>query len=85
MVVVLNALASASVFESTVDGKSLTFDRGDDNLLMSDRETGSNWTKTTGESVSGPLKGKILREVPSITSFWFAWSDFYPDTEVYTP
>ena len=27
--------------------------------------------------------GSALRQVPSFYSFWFAWSDFYVNTDVY--
>lgn len=23
-------------------------------------------------------------EIPTVTAYWFAWTDFHPDTEVYT-
>ena len=50
---------------------------------MTDRETGTTWSKATGEAVAGPLSGKNLEQVPSLVSFWFAWKDFYPDTLLY--
>ena len=52
-------------------------------LLMVDRETGSRWVALTGEAVEGPLDGAVLKRFRSHLSFWFAWTDFYPDTQVY--
>ena len=34
----------------------------------------------TGQAVEGELFGERL---PSHYSFWFAWSDFHPQTELY--
>jgi uncharacterized protein (DUF3820 family) len=37
----------------------------------------------TGRAIDGPLAGKVLARLTSNYSFWFAWSDFYPDTQLY--
>ena len=76
---------AVSVFRRTVDDEVLTFEETEDALLMSDTGTGSTWRKDTGEAIEGPLEGARLPRVDSITSFWFAWSDFYPNTDVYNP
>ena len=39
----------------------------------------------SGQAVEGPLKGVQLDRVDFMTSFWFAWNDFHPETEVFTP
>ena len=52
-------------------------------LLMQDIETGSVWQALTGRAIEGPLQGTVLAREPSHYSFWFAWSDFHPDTELY--
>ena len=54
-------------------------------LLMQDIETGSVWQALTGRAIEGPLQGTVLVREPSHYSFWFAWSDFHPDTELYRP
>lgn len=74
---------SAVVFDRNLDGETLTFDQASDPLFMTDRETGTTWSKATGEAVAGPLSGTNLEKVPSLISFWFAWKDFYPDTLLY--
>lgn len=52
--------------------------------LMIDQETGSKWSVFTGQAVEGPLRGTVLERIPIHYSFWFAWTDFYPHTELYT-
>ncbi len=52
-------------------------------FLLRDQETGSTWQALTGRAIDGPLAGTALRRLPSFYSFWFAWSDFHPSTEVY--
>lgn len=51
--------------------------------LMRDQETGSLWQVLTDRAVSGPLLGSALQRLPSHYSFWFAWTDFHPGTELY--
>ena len=84
LAVILNESNGApAVFDRSLDGRTLTFDPADGPLLMTDRETGSSWDKTTGWAVGGTLKGKQLQQVPFFVSFWFAWTDFYPESELY--
>ena len=52
---------------------------------MRDLETGSLWQVLTGQAIDGPLFGQRLERLPSHYSFWFAWSDFHPETELYGP
>jgi uncharacterized protein DUF3179 len=72
---------SASVFERSVDGRTLTLESAGGTL--SDRETGSIWDPVTGLATSGPLAGQRLTPVPATTSFWFGWFDFFPGTALY--
>ena len=48
-----------------------------------DDQTSSKWTPY-GECVAGKLKGTQLLPILPQPSFWFAWAEFYPDTEVFT-
>ena len=75
----------AAIFERTVADRSLTLRQGDEPLQMIDEETNSVWNKLDGVAIAGPLKGERLTMIPSFQLFWFAWSDFYPDTTVYRP
>ena len=66
-----------------VDGQNLTFRAEGDSLI--DLETSSVWDVNRGLATSGPLEGSSLRAVPSLSSFDWAWDDFYPDSEIYSP
>ena len=79
---------TGAVFKRQIEGRSLTFqlltnETADGIMLMQDRETGSLWQTVTGRAVGGPLAGQALTRLPSHYSFWFAWTDFHPDTELY--
>ncbi len=79
---------SGAAFERRLDGRTLTFEpaAGREGIaLMRDQETGSLWQVLTGQAVEGPLFGQKLERLPSHYSFWFAWSDFHPETELYGP
>jgi hypothetical protein len=47
-----------------------------------DTETGSVWDMDRGVCVSGELDGMQLEEVVTLVAFWFAWSNFYPKTDI---
>lgn len=63
--------------------QQLTFHAEGDMLV--DAETGSIWDPIRGLAQDGPLRGKALQPVPSMSSFDWAWLDFYPETEFYKP
>ena len=78
---------TALVYDRTIDGRSLTFrldgsPAGIQTTLVDD-ETGSRWLAFTGVALDGPLKGRQLERVPSHLSFWFAWTDWNPDTQLF--
>ena len=73
-----------AVFSREADGRALTM-RPSAPLAMVDEETGSTWELTTGAATGGALAGTHLRPLRSFISFWFAWTDFHPGTEVYAP
>ncbi len=75
---------ASAVFDRTVDGRTLSFERGD-GTTMRDAQTGSRWSAVQGTALDGPLEGTQLAQLPSFVSFWFSWSDFYPETSVYQP
>ncbi len=64
------------------DGTLLTFSQLDDQLV--DDQTGSIWNPTRGVATAGELVGEGLREIPYISSFDWAWRDFYPQTDFYS-
>jgi Protein of unknown function (DUF3179) len=49
---------------------------------LTDRETKSRWT-AYGECTQGPLKGSRLRPLILEPEYWFAWSEFHPDTKIF--
>jgi len=69
------------VYLRTVQGKTLTFRLEGDHLV--DEQTGSTWKLDTGLATDGPLRGEALQPAPSLTSFDWAWQDFYPGTAFY--
>lgn len=53
-------------------------------IKLSDRETRSRWTPY-GECIQGRLKGTKLKPLILEPEYWFAWSEFHPDTTIYRP
>ena len=74
---------SAHVYLRVLDDVELEFEWADGKLK--DRQTGTLWDPTKGFGEEGPLKRKLLREIPYSTAYDWAWEDFYPATEVYKP
>ena len=78
---------TALVYLAEVDGLNLTFrllDGGDGLAArLMDNETGSTWMAVTGTAINGELKGKTLKRALAHLSFWFAWKDWNPETELY--
>jgi len=74
---------SAVVFDRTVDGRELRFGvsgkLADDNLLMYDRETDSEWKQIRGECVSGPLEGERLAVRSSTVMSHEQFREAHPD------
>ncbi|MBT3189067.1 MAG: DUF3179 domain-containing protein [Anaerolineae bacterium] len=66
-----------------IDGQTLTFSFNGEELI--DKETGSRWDPALGLALSGPLEGKSLKPVPSLSSYDWAWKDFYPESDFYKP
>lgn len=73
---------TVKAFSRQLNGRTLTFKRtGPEDLA--DIETGSAWNPD-GECIRGELKGQKLDFITPLPSFWFAWAEFHPDTQVYT-
>ena len=70
-------------FIRQVADRTLTFRAQGDTMV--DEETGSTWDVARGLAVDGPLEGEVLQSVPSATSYDWAWRDFYPNSEFYSP
>ncbi len=67
---------------SKVGAKTLQFYRAEKNQRIKDKETGSLWDLNKGVCLDGSFKGTVLSEEVVQLAFWFAWSVFYPNTEV---
>ena len=67
------------VYLRKAGGQTLTFEKAEGDR-MGDKETGSLWDPVRGLAISGPLKGEGLQQVPSNSSFDWAWFDFYPNS-----
>jgi hypothetical protein len=53
-----------------------------EDFFIKDQETTSLWDLRTGECIKGELEGKKLIDIQVLDAFWFAWSSFYPNTQV---
>ncbi len=69
-------------FSTRVGSRSLTFEATEREGPIRDQETGSSWDLTRGYCTAGPCAGAELTEEVVRTAFWFAWSAFYPETDV---
>lgn len=79
----------AVVYDRRVDGTVLTFGvsgkLADDDLVMYDRETESEWKQSSGRCLDGPHDGATLHVLPATMSTWAAFRDRYPDGVVLAP
>jgi hypothetical protein len=71
------------LFDPLLDGKTLlTFHYDERKNVFIDNQTGSEWN-FEGKSIAGKLNGSSLLRLPFDQGFWFEWSTFHPNTEVY--
>jgi hypothetical protein len=79
-VVVAIADESLVAYDRRVDGQTLEFDRNGDVLTAG----GSRWNPVSGRAMSGPHEGTTLARANDRSQmFWFAWLDFFPETDLY--
>ncbi len=66
------------VFDRRVDGHTLTLGvsgkLAEDNLVMYDRETGSEFKQSLGRCIDGPLEGTELSVLPAVVTSWAEYS-----------
>ncbi len=81
---------TATAYSRVTDGDTLEFslsteedDNGVARTWLVDDLTASRWLPLNGQAWDGELQGTRLAPVHAVNVFWFAWSDFYPDTEIY--
>lgn len=73
------------VFARQVGMQILRFAPGETDETIVDLETGSTWQLSNGLAINGELAGQALLRMPTFTSFFGAWDDFYPDAELVRP
>ncbi|WP_435178750.1 DUF3179 domain-containing protein [Halorussus sp. AFM4] len=80
---------SAVVYERKVGNQILTFGvsgkLADDDLVMYDRETGSEWKQSLGECIAGELEGTTLSVSPASMVSWATFQERYPNGVVLQP
>ena len=84
------ATETATVFARQIDGIELSFTVEQDEAVdgnprdwLVDDATGTRWLPLTGQAVSGELAGTRLQPTHGVNIFWFAWSDYFPETSIY--
>lgn len=74
---------TTTAFLARWNGNVLTFSAANaDATELTDAQTHSHWD-AYGQCVSGKLKGSHLDPLILEPEYWFAWSEFHPDTSVY--
>ena len=68
-------------FVARVEGEQLGLDRNPKTGEVRDGG-GSAWDLGSGRCISGPHSGSRLESVAVTPVYWFAWSGFYPNTQV---
>lgn len=82
-VVVAAADETLAAYDRRVDGQVRTFEpAGSGQMTAAD----SRWSIPTGRAVAGPLRGRELTSATSASAmYWFAWAQFNPETELWSP
>ncbi len=77
---------SAIVYDRKLGAKTLTLGTSDrlydSNLLFFDQATKSLWSQIKGVAIAGPLTGRRLDPLPSVTTPWKVWKTYHPETQV---
>jgi len=71
-------------YSRKVKGRTLEFEPRLIDGRLRDKTTGTLWNLVHGVGVSGPLTDAKLESVPFVNVYWFAWADYYRQTEVFT-
>lgn len=80
---------SGAAYRREIDGRTLTFgQRGklaNDNMVMYDHETDSEWKQSGGKAIAGPYEGEQLEPLPITMMTWAQFQEEYPDGVVLQP
>ena len=72
---------AARAYHAQVGSEVLSFEADGERIV--DQETGSEW-RIDGRAEAGDWEGERLEPVTrAYVAFWFAWTDFHPDTELW--
>jgi len=75
---------TTTAFLTQVKGRTLTFAAANpETTELIDRETRSHWD-AYGQCTSGALHGAHLQSLILEPEYWFAWSEFHPNTAIYS-
>jgi Protein of unknown function (DUF3179) len=88
MVTYCTVCRTGRVYSPEVNGKMEEFRLvGMDhfNAMFEDRTTGSWWRQVNGQAIVGPLRGTMLKEIPSEQMSLAAWIALHPDTRILQP
>ena len=72
---------AVNVYLRRVGDRELEFSLRSGSLV--DAETNSSWDFSAGTALEGPLEGRTLQRLPYVTSYDWAWRDFYPHSQFY--
>lgn len=72
---------ATGVFKARVKGETLQFPSKTKGYLAKDTE-GNEWNLLTGLAIKGQRRGQRLERVPYFLGYWFAWSDFHPESQI---
>lgn len=88
MITYCTVCRTGRVFSPIINGRHETFRLvGMDhfNAMFEDHSTKSWWQQATGRAIAGPLKGTLLREIPSSQLSLEAWLRNYPASKIMMP
>jgi len=84
VIVFLTDMNTVSCFRAVDNGRLLSLELRDDNLLT-DKATGTFWDPITGQGVSGPLREKPLEPVAATVTYQRDWETFFPNSKLQQP
>jgi hypothetical protein len=73
---------TTTAFVAQTKGTRLRFSAANAGATELVDETKSHWNPY-GECISGALKGSQLKSLILEPEYWFAWSEFHPETKIY--
>ena len=74
-----------NVFSASLPGEDLPLTFHHRGRRFVDAQTGSTWNQFTGRATAGPLEGRRLKRLAFVSSYDWAWEDFFPHSRLYAP